>query len=85
MFPNRSNSCSKTNNGVCYVIKKKQGVYYTILDCWNRGFYATPDPKRFKNESDALTFKQENNLDGTIVKGWLDESSGFYEGEFCGL
>jgi len=86
-FPNPANAC-KSDKEQCFVIKKKNSVgigtpsiYFTILDPWNRGFFATSDPKRFSTLQEATQFKSSNKIEeGAIIKGYLD-TTGFYEGD----
>ena len=85
MFPNKVNAC-KTDNTLkgCFVIQDKQRYCFTVLDPWNRGFFRTPDPKRFATFQEAESFMLENDIKGTIVKGWCDPSQGFFPGDFPG-
>ena len=82
---NKSNAC-KTDNTLegCFVIQNEKKWEFTIVDPWNRGFYRTPDPKRFASLKEAESFVKENSIKGTIVKGWCDPSQGFFPGEFPG-
>lgn len=82
---NKSNAC-KTDGTLkgCFVIQNEKKWGFTIIDPWNRGFYRTADPKRFASLKEAESFVKENNIKGTIVKGWCDPSQGFFPGEFPG-
>ena len=84
---NKANSCK--NDGTlkeCFVIKRNR-LYFTILDPWNRGFYNTPDPKRFASLREAEAFLKENRIDDGKIKieeGWFTPSQGYFPGKFPG-
>lgn len=55
-------------------------LYWHLADPWANGFYDTL-PRISNSKESAEVYIAQNRVPGEPVKGWLDESSGFFEGE----